>query len=204
MNSPKERDLLKYSEEGNLKEIINLVKKGVNVNCKSQSGETPTSSAQLNHNENVYNYLVLKGAKINKEEEIRHDHIILPEILQEPIPFLGHQNRLLGEQPNVFDYDDLYYEDEDEDEDYEDEDYEDEDYEDYENEEHEENEVVKIRKVFRYEECGVCLHKYTDKSKEVIIYPCLHSLCTTCLQYLENKCPVCRSKIKDSFIYKQN
>lgn len=59
-----ESDLVKASEQGNFKEVKNLVNKGVNVNTMANDN-TPLSMAVWKGNYKIAKYLISKGANVN-------------------------------------------------------------------------------------------------------------------------------------------
>ena len=51
--------------------------------------------------------------------------------------------------------------------------------------------------------CSVCLKNYSKECKPVVLQPCSHGLCETCVNTLKNRnenplCPVCRTSIVQS------
>lgn len=53
----------------------------------------------------------------------------------------------------------------------------------------------KDKKLFKTEECGICMDDI-EKDDAVIIYPCCHVFCKGCIGYL-NKCALCKGDIQD-------
>ncbi len=58
-------DLISVAGDGNLSQVISLVKKGVDVNYASNAGATPLLLAAQNGHIEIVKYLIERGAEVN-------------------------------------------------------------------------------------------------------------------------------------------
>ena len=70
-----DRDLMKYSNKGNINRVKELVEKGANVNAQDNYGFSPMFYASRQNKLNVVKYLVENGAIVDIEYTYRWNSV---------------------------------------------------------------------------------------------------------------------------------
>jgi ankyrin repeat protein len=95
MNKMDAHQISLLSENVSLEEVIYLVEeKGADIEVVNEEGLTPLLIARINEKHNIVKYLILKGANVNTQSSINHNHSLEISYIDTLLIFYCYRNNL--------------------------------------------------------------------------------------------------------------